>query len=210
MAPMTIEQQLKRILLKVAKPGRYVGGEYNSIVKNWDSTDFKVALAFPDIYDLGMSNLGIMLLYEQINNRSDMLAERVFTPWDDMETQMRTEGIPLYSLENKRTIREFDLVGFSLPYEQLYSNVLNMLDLAGMPVRSEDRDEQYPLVIAGGHACYNPEPMADFIDAFVVGEGEEIIVEVARTMQAMRGESRFDQLRAIARATGGHDAARCR
>lgn len=202
MAPMTIEQQLKRILLKVAKPGRYVGGEYNSIVKNWESTDFKVALAFPDIYDLGMSNLGIMLLYEQINNRSDMLAERVFTPWDDMETQMRTEGIPLYSLENKRTIREFDLVGFSLPYEQLYSNVLNMLDLAGMPVRSEDRDEQYPLVIAGGHACYNPEPMADFIDAFVVGEGEEIIVEVARTMQAMRGESRFDQLRAIARIQG--------
>lgn len=198
MQPSTINHQLKRILLKVTKPGRYVGGEYNSVVKDWDSTDFKVALAFPDIYDLGMSNLGIMILYEQINNLPDMLAERVFTPWDDMEQIMRAEGIPLYSLENKRSLREFDLVGFSLPYEQLYSNVLNMLDLGGMPVRSADRDESYPLVIAGGHACFNPEPMADFIDAFVIGEGEEIIVEIAQTMQAMRGHSRFDQLRAIA------------
>lgn len=202
MQPKTIEQQLKRILLKVTKPGRYVGGEFNSIVKDWDSTDFKVALAFPDIYDLGMSNLGIMILYEQINKQPDMLAERVFSVWDDMEKLMRAEGIPLYSLENKRSIREFDLLGISLPYEQLFTNVLNMLNLAGMPVRSEDRDETFPLVIAGGHACYNPEPMADFIDAFVIGEGEEIILEIARTMQAMRGHSRFDQLRAIARIQG--------
>lgn len=194
----TIKQQLKRILLKVTKPGRYVGGEFNSIVKDWDNIDFKVALAFPDIYDLGMSNLGIMILYEQINNQQDMLAERVFSVWDDMEKLMRTNGIPLYSLENKRPLREFDLLGISLPYEQLFTNVLNMLDLAGMPIRSEDRDSSYPLVIAGGHACYNPEPMADFIDAFVIGEGEEIIVEVARTIQTMRGENRYDQLRAIA------------
>lgn len=202
MQPKTIEQQIKRILLKVTKPGRYVGGEFNSIVKDWDSTDFKVALAFPDIYDLGMSNLGIMILYEQINKQPDMLAERVFSVWDDMEKLMRAEGIPLYSLENKRSLRDFDLLGISLPYEQLFTNVLNMLDLAGMPVRSEDRDSSYPLVIAGGHSCYNPEPMADFIDAFVIGEGEEIILEVARTVQAMRGESRFDQLRAIARIQG--------
>ncbi len=202
MQPKKIEQQLKRILLKVAKPGRYVGGEFNSIVKDWDSTDFKVALAFPDIYDLGMSNLGIMILYEQINKQTDMLAERVFSVWDDMEQLMRAESIPLYSLENKRSIREFDLLGISLPYEQLFTNVLNMLDLAGMPVRSQDRDETFPLVIAGGHSCYNPEPMADFIDAFVIGEGEEIIIEVARTVQAMRGQSRFDQLRAIARIQG--------
>ncbi len=202
MQPKTIEKQLKRILLKVTKPGRYVGGEFNSIVKDWDNIDFKVALAFPDIYDLGMSNLGIMILYEQINNQADMLAERVFSVWDDMEKLMRANGIPLYSLENKRSLREFDLLGISLPYEQLFTNVLNMLDLAGMPVRSEDRDESYPLVIAGGHACYNPEPMADFIDAFVIGEGEEIIVEVARTVQAMRGHNRFDQLKAIARIQG--------
>ena len=202
MQPKTIEKQLKRILLKVNKPGRYVGGEFNSIVKDWDSIDFKVALAFPDIYDLGMSNLGIMILYEQINNQPDMLAERVFSVWDDMEKLMRAEGIPLYSLENKRSLREFDLLGISLPYEQLFTNVLNMLDMAGMPIRSEDRDASYPLVLAGGHACYNPEPIVDFIDAFVIGEGEEIIVEVARTLQAMRGENRYDQLRAIARIQG--------
>jgi radical SAM family uncharacterized protein len=202
MHPEQIEGNLDRILLRVEKPGRYVGGEYNSVVKNWDTTDVKVALAFPDIYDLGMSNLGIMLLYEQINNQPDMLAERVFSPWLDMEAIMREHDIPLYSLETKHAIRDFDLLGISLPYEQLYTNVLNLLDLAGMPVRSRDRDESYPLVIAGGHACYNPEPMADFIDAFVIGEGEEIIVEVARTLQAMRGRSRMEQLRAIARIQG--------
>lgn len=197
-----IERQLRRILLQVEKPGRYVGGEFNSVVKDWDSIDFKVALAFPDLYDLGMSNLGIMLLYEQINGQPDMLAERVFAPWVDLEQKMRERGIPLYGLENKRPLREFDLIGFSLPYEQLYTNVLNMLDLGGIPVRSAERDESYPLVIAGGHACYNPEPMADFVDAFVIGEGEEIIVEVARTLQRMRGQSRFDQLRAVARIQG--------
>ncbi len=202
MPSQTIEQKLKRILLKVTKPGRYVGGEFNSIVKNWDDIDFKVAFAFPDLYDLGMSNLGIMILYEQINNQSDMLAERVFSVWDDMEKLMRANGIPLYSLENKRPLREFDMLGISLPYEQLYTNVLNMLDLAGMPVRSKDRDSIYPLVIAGGHACYNPEPMADFIDAFVIGEGEEIITEVARTLQAMRGASRDEQLHALVKIQG--------
>ncbi len=202
MHPEQIERTLDRMLLRVEKPGRYVGGEYNSVVKDWDVTDVKVALAFPDIYDLGMSNLGIMILYEQVNNQPDMLAERVFSPWPDMETIMRDQGIPLYSLETKHSIRDFDLLGISLPYEQLYTNVLNLLDLAGMPVRSQDRDESYPLVIAGGHACYNPEPMADFIDAFVIGEGEEIIVEVARTLQRMRGKPRQEQLRQIAKIQG--------
>src|SRR5690606_34809411 len=130
----------------------YVGGEYNSIVKDWDSVDFRVAVAFPDVYDLGMSNLGIMLLYDQINQRADLLAERVFSPWLDMETLMREREIPLYSLESKHAIRDFDLIGISVPYEQLYTNVLTMLDLAGMPVRSLDRDETYPFVIAGGHS----------------------------------------------------------
>lgn len=202
MTPQEIEQMLDRVLLKVDRPGRYVGGEYNSIVKDWSAVDFKVALAFPDIYDLGMSNLGIMILYEQVNNQPDMLAERVFSPWKDMETIMRDHAIPLYGLETKHRIRDFDLLGISLPYEQLYTNVLNLLDLAGMPIRSADRNESYPFVIAGGHACYNPEPMADFIDAFVIGEGEEIIVEVARTLQTMRGAHRLEQLRAIARIQG--------
>jgi radical SAM family uncharacterized protein len=200
--PEQIERKLDRILLRVEKPGRYIGGEYNSVAKNWDTTDVKVALAFPDIYDLGMSNLGIMILYEQVNKLPDMLAERVFSPWLDMERVMREEGIPLYSLETKHAIRDFHLLGISLPYEQLYTNALNLLDLAGIPVRSRDRDGSYPLVIAGGHACFNPEPMADFVDAFVIGEGEEIIVEVARALQAMHGKPRVEQLHAIARIQG--------
>ncbi|MCB9454580.1 MAG: TIGR03960 family B12-binding radical SAM protein [Anaerolineaceae bacterium] len=202
MRPNQIERQLSRLLLQVTKPGRYVGGEFNSVTKDWNSTDFKVALAFPDTYDLGMSNLGIMILYEQINRQADMLAERVFSPWIDMEDLMRRDAIPLFSLENKRSIREFDLLGISLPYEQLYTNVLNLLDLAGMPVRSAERDEAYPVVIAGGHACYNPEPMSDFIDAFVIGEGEEIIVEIARTLQMLRGGTRAAQLEALAGIQG--------
>ncbi|MCY4022675.1 MAG: TIGR03960 family B12-binding radical SAM protein [Anaerolineaceae bacterium] len=202
MRPEQIERVLDRILLKAERPGRYVGGEYNSIVKDWDATDLRVALAFPDIYDLGMSNLGVMILYEQLNQQPDILAERVFSPWVDMEALMRAEGLPLYSLETKHAIRDFDLLGISLPYEQLYTNALNLLDLAGMPVRSEDRDSTYPLVVAGGHACFNPEPVADFIDAFVIGEGEEIIVEVAHCVQALRGQSREELLRAVAGIQG--------
>lgn len=202
MTPEQIERKLSRILLKVEKPGRYVGGEYNSITKHWSDVDFKVALAFPDIYDLGMSNLGIMLLYEQVNKREDMLAERVFSVWNDMEHLMREANIPLFSLETKHAIRDFDLLGISLPYEQLYTNVLTLIDLAGMPVHSVDRDASYPFIIAGGHSCYNPEPMADFIDAFVIGEGEEIIVEVAETLKNMRGASRYEHLEAVAKIQG--------
>jgi radical SAM family uncharacterized protein len=143
-----------------------------------------------------------MILYHEINQQPDMLAERVFCPWVDMETVMRRDGIPLFSLEKKRPIRDFDLIGMSLPYEQLYTNALNVLDLAGMPVRSAERDASYPLVIAGGHACYNPEPMADFIDAFVIGEGEEITVQIARTLMAMKDQSRDAQLRALAGIQG--------
>ena len=202
MPAQSIDRQLERHLLKVEKPGRYVGGEYNSVVKDWARADVKVALAFPDIYDLGMSNLGIMNLYHQVNLREDMLAERVFSPWLDMEAVMRQNRIPLYSLESKRPIRDFDLLGISLPYEQLYTNAINLLDLAGMPVLSSERDESYPLVIAGGHACFNPEPMAEFIDAFVIGEGEEIIVEIAAALGRLRGKSRHEQLRAIASIQG--------
>ena len=190
MKPREIKCKTDRFLLQVEKPGRYVGGEYNSVVKDWDAVDIKVALAFPDIYDLGMSNLGIMNLYHQVNRRDNMLAERVFSPWLDMEDIMRQQRIPLYSLETRHPLRDFDLIGISLPYEQLYTNALNLIDLAGLPIISQERDERYPLVIAGGHACYNPEPMADFIDAFVIGEGEEIIVEIAELMQRMRGSTR--------------------
>lgn len=176
--PEQIEARLERVLLKVQKPGRYVGGEYNSVHKNWDSVQIHTALIFPDIYDIGISNVGLKIIYDEINRRDDALAERAYAPWLDMETLMRQHGIPLYALESKRPLACFDLLGFSLPYETLYTNVLNILDLSGIPLRSTERDDSHPIILAGGHACFNPEPMHAFIDAFVIGEGEEVIHEI--------------------------------
>jgi radical SAM family uncharacterized protein len=202
MTPEQIEISLERILPRVDKPGRYTGGEYNQIVKDWLDIDYKVALAFPDIYDLGMSNLGLMILYDIINKHRNLLAERVYCPWTDMEAVMRDKGLPLFSLETKHAIREFDLLAISLPYEQLFTNALNLIDLAGMPIRAEERDESYPLVIAGGHACYNPEPMSPFIDVFVIGEGEEAILKIIGVMRAASHLDRETQLRYIAQIEG--------
>jgi radical SAM superfamily enzyme YgiQ (UPF0313 family) len=193
---------LDHILPTVRKPGRYVGGEYNSVVKDWEATPTRVCLAFPDIYDLGMSNLGLAILYDVLNALPDVLAERTYMPWVDMIAAMRQARIPLYSLESKHPLAEFDVVGFSLPYEQLYTNMLEMLDLAGLPLRSEARDEHYPLIIAGGHATFNPEPVADFVDAFIIGDGEEAVVEVVRAYQKTRGEPREAQLRALTQVPG--------
>ncbi len=201
MPPIDLDT-LNRILPTVQKPGRYTGGEWNSVLKDWDNIPMRVALAFPDVYDLGMSNLGLFVLYDIINQRPDMLAERVFVPWHDMDAALRRAGMPLYSLESKRPLRDFDILGISLPYEQLYSNTLSLLDLAGLPLLSTARDERYPLVIAGGHATYNPEPMSDFIDLFVIGEGEEIIIEIAETVLRLRDHSRDKQLRDLARIQG--------
>ena len=200
---MTINQEkLERILPTVSKPGRYTGGEWNSVVKDWRATPTKVALAFPDVYDLGMSNLAIFVLYDQLNRRDDVLAERVFSPWPDMEAAMRNAGIPLYGLETRHAIMDFDLLGVSLPYEPLYTNTLNLLDLAGLPVLSTERDERFPLVVVGGHAAFNPEPMADFIDLFVLGEGEEIIHEIVDAFDEVRHADRLTQLRRMARIAG--------
>ncbi|MDZ4158368.1 MAG: TIGR03960 family B12-binding radical SAM protein, partial [Anaerolineaceae bacterium] len=178
MTPDEIKNRLERILLKVQRPGRYVGGEYNQVVKMWEQVQTRVALIFPDIYDLGIANLGLAILYEEINRRSDALAERVYSPWTDMEQELRQAGIPLFSLESKRALTDFDILAITLPYETLYTNVLNLLDLAGIPLYASDRSQRHPLVIAGGQAAFNPEPMTDFIDAFVIGEGEEVIHEV--------------------------------
>jgi radical SAM family uncharacterized protein len=186
LSPQQIESRLERILLKVQKPGRYVGGELNSIVKDWEKTETKVAFIFPDIYDIGISNLGLQILYHLVNQRSEALAERAYAPWVDMEEQMRANAIPLYSLETKHALAEFDILGFSLPYETLYTNVLNILDLAGIPLRASERSQAHPLVIAGGHACFNPEPMHPFIDAFVVGEGEQVIQEIIDLVQRVK------------------------
>lgn len=186
LSPDQIETRLERILLKVEKPGRYVGGELNSVLKDWDSVQTRVALVFPDVYDIGVSNVGLKILYDQINQRQDALAERAYAPWVDMEAAMRAAGIPLYALESKRPLACFDIIGFSLPYETLYTNALNLLSLAGLPVRAQERDDTHPLVIAGGHACLNPEPMHAFIDAYVIGEGEEVIHEIIQIVQAFQ------------------------
>jgi len=204
LTPEQIETRLHRILLKVQKPGRYVGGEYNRVVKSWEDTPLKVALVFPDIYDIGVSNVGLKILYDQINQRPDALAERAYAPWVDMEAEMRRAGIPLYSLETYHPLASFDLIGFSLPYETLYTNTLNLLDLAGLPLRSADRDERHPLIIAGGHATTNPEPMHAFIDAFAIGEGEEIIHDILNMLRRSKeqGWSRLELLRHLTQIPG--------
>ena len=196
------DRRLDRVLKHVQKPARYTGGEYNSLVKEWTPERTKVALAFPDIYDLGMSNMGLTILLDALNREPDVLAERAFCPWVDMETAMRQAGIPLYSLETRHALRDFDVLGISLPYQQLYTNALSMLDLAGLPVRSADRGADYPLVIAGGGAVSNPEPMADFFDLFVVGEGEEVLLEIVRAFREVRRMDREDQLGRLAAIPG--------
>lgn len=196
--------ELHSMLARVQKPGRYTGGELNQVCKPWDEIETRIALAFPDIYDLGMSNLGLAILYDLINQEADLLAERTFSPWADMEEQLRKNEVPLFSLESKRPIRAFDILGISLPYESLYTNTLNLLDLAQIPLRTDNRTSDDPLIIAGGHATLNPEPMAPFIDAFVIGEGEDVMLEIVRTYQDWKatGEARQDLLQRLASLWG--------
>lgn len=200
----SLANQLERILPLVEKPGRYVGGEYNSVIKNWEEIQTRIALVFPDLYDIGLSNLGIQILYENINQREDCLAERAYSPWKDMEELLRKHNIPLYSLETKSPLTDFDIIGFTLPYETLYTNMLNLLNLSQIPIHSNNRGKEFPLIVAGGHATYNPEPMAPFIDAFLIGEGEEILIEVIDAYQVWKKEdlSKQDLLERIALIDG--------
>jgi radical SAM family uncharacterized protein len=204
MNPETISRILPRILPHVEKPGRYTGGELNQSIKDWDSTPIRIALLFPDIYDIGMSNLGLSVLYEIINARPDALAERVFLPWSDMEAAMRQEGIPLFSLESRHPVADFDLLGITLPYESLYTNALQALDLAGIPLQASDRGEDHPLIVGGGHAAFNPEPVANFFDAFAVGEGEELILDLVDILRWRKrsGASRHSALHRMAGVWG--------
>ncbi len=184
---MDITQQvLDDILPRVAKPARYTGHEWNSVVKDWGQVGVKVALAYPDVYEVGMSNLGLMILYDILNREEGILAERVYAPWVDMEEAMRHAGIPLYSLESRRPLAEFDIIGFSLQYELNYTNVLNMLDLAGISPLAAERSDADPLIIGGGSCAYNAEPLADFFDLFVIGEGEEVLLELVRAYRGFR------------------------
>jgi radical SAM family uncharacterized protein len=169
---------LDNILFQVVKPARYTGGEWNAVTKDWAKTPVRVALSYPDLYELGVSTLALPILYELLNSQPDVLAERAFAPWPDMAGHLRSSGIPLFSLESKRPLKDFDIIGFSLGYELTYTNVLNMLHLARIPLRAAERSESQPLVIAGGSCALNPEPMADFIDCFAIGDGEEVTLEL--------------------------------
>jgi len=173
----------------VTKPARYTGGEWNSIVKGWDKTYIKIALSYPDVYEIGMSNMALPILYELLNSQPDVLAERVYAPWVDMEAILRARGIPLASLESKHPLKDFDIIGFSLGYELTYTNVLNMLHLAQIPVLAAERDDSHPIVIAGGTCALNPEPMADFIDFFVIGDGEEALPELLDCFRDWKGKA---------------------
>ncbi len=199
-----IADWLDRNLLRVEKPARYIGRELNAVVKDWGSVQTKVALVFPEVYDLGMSNFGMAILYDILNKQEDVLAERVYAPWPDMESLMRRDEIPLYGLETYHPIGEFDIIGFSLPYEQVYTNMLTVLDLGGIPLRSENRDDSHPLVIAGGSACYNPEPIHAFVDACFIGEGEEGILDIIEVYRKWRRSAapRGELLRSLARIPG--------
>ncbi len=186
-------KELEKFLLKVQKPGRYTGGELNSIVKDKSKVDIRYAFCFPDTYEIGMSHLGMKILYSLVNAREDAWCERVFAPWVDMEEVMRENNIPLYALESGDSIKDFDILGFTMQYELSYTNVLNMLDLAGLPVRSKDRTALTPIVIAGGACVCNPEPMAEFFDITLPGDGEEVTNELIDLLKEYKAKGATKQ-----------------
>lgn len=188
-----LKDQLEPLLLKVQKPIRYVGGEFNSVVKDKKNIRTRMALCFPDNYEIGMSHLGLKILYSLINTREDCWAERVYAPWPDMEALMRENHIPLYGLESLDPLREFDFLGFSLQYELSYTNILNMLDLAGIDPLAENRTNDDPVIFAGGPCAMNAEPLCDFFDCFQLGEGEEIMLEMIDLYQKHRASGKWDK-----------------
>ena len=199
-----MDKRLERILPRVQKPARYVGGEYNAVKKDPAQVDTRIAFCFPDTYEIGMSNLGMRILYGVMNNMDGVWCQRVFAPWGDMEEEMRRAGMPLFALESGEPITDFDIVAFSVGYEMAFPAILNMLDLAGIPIHSAERTGLTPLVIAGGTAMYNAEPIADFIDLVSLGEGEDITVELVELHRKARREgwSKRQFLRAAAQLPG--------
>lgn len=182
---------IDKILTKVTKPGRYIGGEYGQIKKDKKNVNVSFAFCFPDSYEIGMSNLGIRILYGVLNEIEDVRCERVYAPWEDMENEMRKNNIPLWAVESGDRLVDFDFVGFTLQYELCYTNVLNMLDLAGIPLLSKGRGEDIPIVIGGGPCSYNAEPIADFFDVFSIGEGEEALAEIVNLYKEMKAQNRY-------------------
>ena len=199
-----MKREVEKLLQRVQKPGRYTGGELNSVVKDKNSVSLRYAFCFPDVYEIGMSHLGIKILYSLLNNREDIWCERVFAPWVDMEDEMRKNNVPLFALESGDNVKDFDMIGFTLQYEMSYTNILNMLDLAGLPIRSKDRKDLTPIVVAGGPCACNPEPVADFIDLFSLGDGEDITLEIADLLiyHKKKGSSKEEFLRDAGKIEG--------
>jgi len=188
------------ILKKVEKPARYTGGELNAVMKNPEKVKVHFAFAFPDLYEIGMSFTGMQIIYNILNKHQDFYCERAFAPAKDMEKLLRAEGIPLFSIETSTPLKEFDMIGFTLQYELSYTNILNMIDLSGLPVRSKDRTEDMPVIIAGGPCAFNPEPIAPFIDLFLVGDGEEAVVSLCELYS--ESASKADFLKQAAKLDG--------
>lgn len=199
-----MKAELERILPRVQKPARYTGGEYNEVIKDKAEVDVRFAMCFPDTYEIGMSNLGMRILYGVMNEAPGVWCERSFAPWGDMEQELRRARLPLYALESGDSLRAFDFVGFSLGYEMAYTNVLNMMDLAEIPIHSAERGENDPIIVAGGTCAYNGEPLADFVDIFSLGEGEDVTLEMIQLYRAGRakGWTRREFLRHAAQVPG--------
>ena len=192
------------ILLKIEKPARYIGNEVNSVMKNKDEVDIRFAFVFPDVYEIGMSHLGIQILYDMLNRRDDIWCERVYSPWTDLDKIMREEKIPLFALESQEPIKDFDFIGITIQYEMCYTNILQILDLAQIPMLAKDRTEEHPIVIGGGPCTYNPEPLADFFDIFYIGEGETVYYELMDKYKEWKasGKSRKEFLEMAAEIPG--------
>ena len=192
------------VLLSVSEPARYIGGELNSVVKDKSKVQVRFAMCFPDVYEIGMSHLGIQILYDMFNRREDVWCERVYSPWTDLDAIMRKKNIPLFALESQDPIKDFDFLGITLQYEMCYTNILQILDLSGIPLHAEDRGEDCPIVIGGGPCSYNPEPIAPFFDMFYIGEGEVVYFQLldAYLENRKKGGSRRDFLEAAAEIPG--------
>ena len=190
---MKMQKNLSTVLKSVQKPGRYTGGEFGQIVKDKEKMNARIAFCFPDTYEIGMSNLGIKILYGALNEMNDVWCERVFAPWTDMEEKMRENGIELYALESKDRVRDFDFMAISLQYELCYTTAINMIDLAGIPIYAKDRGEEYPIILGGGPCAYNAEPVADFFDIFSIGEGEEALCELTRLYINMKKSGNYSK-----------------
>src|SRR6201991_755511 len=190
MSVNSVFPQLESLLPQVSKPIQYVGGELGAVVKDWDATTVRWALMYPDAYEVGLPNQGVQILYEVLNEQPDVLAERTYAVWPDLESLMKEHGVPQFTVDAHRPVRAFDVFGISFATELGYTNMLTALDLAGIPLHAADRGDDDPIVLAGGHSAFNPEPVADFVDAAVLGDGEQIAIAITEVIREWKAEGR--------------------